>query len=445
MDEREVLSMVRSMTLLLNKQRTSLMPFHDYYAGKHRLPYVPLEEDQTEFVSLLERSCTNWCRKVIDLTSRRLDVLGLTSPGSPEDAKKLWAIWEKSNMGSAHKAAHRSALRYGLSYVQVGRRAGDNQTIMRPMSPMNTVHVMNPDDPDVPLRVLRRVNLVDGARVKAKSYLWTAGEWFIVDTTAPKRKQLVGGETGLDRPSVVVMRNQPDEDGGWLSDLDGILPIQDRINQTIADRLMVQTYGAYRQRLLLGWAPEIDEATGQYKKTIRPAVQRFMFINKDPDKVKALEFEATPLEPFIKATDADIQHLAALSDTPPHHLLGAMINIGPEALKAAESAQTGKADERKSNFTDPWENGFRLVAQYEGLDQDPALQLVWKDTEPYSEAARMDALSKKKGLDVPRKKIWSEMGYAPEVIDQMEIDFQEQRREDAKAQAVAFGVDQPAA
>lgn len=441
MEEREALQIVEHLNGVLAKQKASLKVFQDYYAGDFPLPYVPYE-DQAEYTALLQRSITNWCRKVIDMTARRLDVMGLSS-SLPGVADRLWSVWEEANMGGRQRLAYRSALRYGLGYELVARSARTGRTTIQPLSPLSTVHVDEINEPGVVAFAMHvsQVTPVTGP-ARSEFMVWTQDEWLRVNPAARPGARLVeSGQHGLGQVPVVPFRNNPDEDGGWLSDLDGLTSIQDRINQTIADRLMVQSFGAYQQRLILGWAPPVDPATGESTRPLKPMVQRMMFLDENPDDIKVEELSATPLAPFIEATEADVRQLAALSDTPPHHLLGQMVNLSAEALKAAESGHSAKVDERKAFFTDPREDVFRLIALYEGLESDPALEVVWRDTEPQSEAQRVDALGKEHMmLQVPRETLWEKAGYSPQQIESMRQQLAAERQQDASAQAAAYGI-----
>lgn len=440
LSEDEALKTVTRLNAKLARQRRALQLFDDYYAGRFPLPYIP-GEDQAEFLQLLRRARLNWCRKVIDIASRRLVLGSISSPASADDAKKLWAVWEAANMGVKSKMAQKSALRYGLSYVQVGRRQRDNATSIRPMSPMRTVHDIDPDEPEIPLNVMS-VAYDDKDSVSPTRYwLWTPDEWWIINPRPRRRADRIvdHGEHKMGRNPVVVLRNQPDEDGGWASDLLGLTDVQDGLNQTLADRLMTQSYGAYKQWLLIGWTPELDD-DGKPINTLRPAVNRFMYLDDDPTKIEAHEFTATDLEPILKAVEQDVQHMAALSDTPAHYLLGQMVNISAEALKAAESGLSAKVGDRQEWFADGWEDVFRLVAIQEGITPDPALQAKWKDTEPYSEAQRMDALTKKKALGVDDEILWSEMGYAPEDVADLVKKRDARERRQARNTATSIGV-----
>jgi len=417
-DEKDLRALAGELLRKLDIQRRELKIYRDYYRGDFPLPYVP-NAALTEYLPLLLRSRSNWCRKVVDITARRLVVIGVRSNAS--DAEALWDVWQRSRMDARQQIVHRSATRYGITYVTVGRGStaadgtvtGGDVTI-RAHSPLNVAHLEDPADPDLVTAAVRSWSSTGGQRF---SYLWTPDEWVLFRLDAAARKSVIDrGEHGLGQVPVVPFKNLVEEDGTYTSDLQIALPIQDRINQTIADRLMTQTYGAHRQRVMIGLELEDDE-DGQPKIPFRPSVDRTWFV--EDAGVKIEEFAETALAPFIAAAEADIKHLASLTDTPPQDLLGEMVNISAEALKAAQSANSAKVADRALAFGEKHEQVLNLVAVTAGLEPDPQMEIVWKDTEPYSESQRMDALSKKRDLGVPLQTIWAEMGYSPAQITQL--------------------------
>lgn len=440
MDEKDLRTLAGELLRKLDNQRRDLKVYRDYYRGDFPLPYVP-NAALAEYLNLLLRSRSNWCRKVVDITARRLVVIGVRSNES--DAGALWDVWQRSGMDARQQLVHRSATRYGITYVTVGRGStsadgtvsGDEVSI-RAHSPLNVAHLEDPADPDLVTSAIRSWSAEGGQRF---AYLWTTDEWVLFRLDAASRKSVIDrGEHGLGVVPVVPFKNLAEEDGSYTSDLQIALPIQDRINQTIADRLMTQTYGAHRQRVMIGLELEEDE-DGQPLVPFRPSVDRTWFV--EDENVKVEEFAETALAPFIAAAEADIKHLASLTDTPPQDLLGEMVNISAEALKAAQSANTAKVQDRALAFGEKHEQVLNLVALTSGLELDPQLEIVWKDTEPYSESQRMDALSKKRDLGVPLQTIWAEMGYSPAQITQLLEQADVEARSQAAAQAAAFGVD----
>lgn len=106
--------------------------------------------------------------------------------------------------------------------------------------------------------------------------------------------------------------NRPDLLGEAHSEIEDVLDIQDRINKTLIDRLMAQEFSAFRQRWATGYELPEDEH-GQPVEPFRSAVDR-LWVAED-SAVKFGEFGATDLTPYLKAAEADVQHMAARTRT----------------------------------------------------------------------------------------------------------------------------------
>lgn len=443
MDDKQLRSLAGEMIRQLDAQQRALALYKDYYVGKFRVPYLPPNAAE-EFLKIMDRAKANWCRKVIDITARRMSVVGVRSNQTSVD--DLWRVWQASKMDQRQGMTHRSATRFGIAYVSVseGQLQPDGSVVgtdvlIKPLSPMNVTHISDPADPDRVEYALRR--WTDRSK-RNYTYLWTADEWIMFAGSINGRNSIVTrGEHGLGRVPVVPFKNVPDEDGNYTSDLEIAIPIQDRINQTIADRLMAQTYGAHRQRALIGYPIEVDEDDQPKPPPFKPAVDRTWII--EDENVKPHEFSETDIRPFIAGAEADIKHLASLTDTPPQDLLGEMVNISAEALKAAQSANTAKVQDRERTFGEDWETVLNIAADLSSVAVDDALEVVWEDNEPRSESELMDALTKKRALGVPLATLWAEMGYSPDMISTMQEQYATEAAQQAAAQAAAFGVDAP--
>ena len=140
--------------------------------------------------------------------------------------------------------------------------------------------------------------------------------------------------------------------GGGRAEFEPVLSIQDRINKTIFDRLVTAEFQAFRQRWAIGWSPEVDEETGLPREDqVFKASQAFLWtFAAHPDEVKVGEFGQADFTQFIKATEADVNAMAAISKTPPHYLLGAMVNISGDALTARNPGSTAKTKKHARRF-----------------------------------------------------------------------------------------------
>jgi hypothetical protein len=125
-----------------------------------------------------------------------------------------------------------------------------------------------------------------------------------------------------------------------------------------------------------------------------------------------------------------IRHLAAVSQTPPHHLLGQIANLSAEALLAAETALSRKIAEFRASFGESWERVMRLAGEMDGditSAEDLAGEVIWRDMEQRSLAQAADALGKlKEQLGIPARGLWKRVPG----VTQTELEDWESMRED---------------
>src|SRR5690606_23072271 len=139
------------------------------------------------------------------------------------------------------------------------------------------------------------------------------------------------------------------------------------------DLLVAQTYTSHEVRYATGMAPPVqmelldedgnvttnpelavesrptlDAAGNPIPAPINHNARRFLFA-EDSD-VQFGSLPGGPLSPLIDSIDMSIRHLAAVSQTPPHHLLGQIANLSAEALQAAETALSRKISEFRAAF-----------------------------------------------------------------------------------------------
>ncbi|PJN38050.1 hypothetical protein CG747_24455 [Streptomyces sp. CB02959] len=221
---------------------------------------------------------------------------------------------------------------------------------------------------------------------------------------------------------------------------------------TIYSWSISQTFGSFKVCTISGMAPEFrrDPDSGEilYDANGRPQVipiqadaSRFL-VAPDAD-TKFSQLDETPLAGFLDAIELATKHLAALSQTPPHYLLGSMVNLSAEALAAAESALSRAVDEYKHAMGESWELVLFLCATVVGAQPDPRAEVLWKDAESRSLAQTVDALGKAVTmLNVPARAMWSRIpGVTARDVEEwaqiQEADDPGLRMADAMASAVA--------
>jgi hypothetical protein len=234
------------------------------------------------------------------------------------------------------------------------------------------------------------------------------------------RRDESDGENPLGDVPVVEIQNTPGLMRGGESDLKPAMPIQNAVNKLCTDMLVASEFGAFRQRVLTGVEIPRDPETGRplQQAEIQAAMSR-LWTFESPD-AKAYDLPPTDLSNFVAAIEMFIQHLAAQTHTPPHYLIGQVVNASGDALKAAEAGLTSKCRRKILYFSDPWEDAMALALRATGREVIAADgEVLWSDPEQRSLGEVTDALVKKRTLGVPLEQIWLEMGYTPAQVDDL--------------------------
>ncbi len=431
LDEESVRNRAEELLCILNRDREAhggLLDCDRYISGEHDEPYMPKDATQ-EYRLLAKRAVTNLVPLVIGTPAQGCYVDGIrTGDPSSDENPSEWDSWQRSGMDKRQGSVYRGAFGYGHSFVLAERdQNGDGH--MRALSPLRTAagydDPVNDDAPVAAIYVKRwprsvkrgeRHESVDGvARYWDEVDEYEIGFKSLSEVTVVRRVGPHGaGECPVERFAPHV-----DLDGRTRGLVSSIIPLQNRINQTVFDLLVAQTFGSFKVRYATGMEPSyvLDPDTGEPKldqngepveKPVRAHLSRFMMA-ESPD-TRFGELSETPLAGYIEAIDMGIRHLAAIEQIPPHHLLGQIANLSAEALNAAETALARKIEEFQHSFGESWERIFRLIGELEGNSTQADnfnTEVVWRDMGAQSLAQTSDALGKlSESLGVPKRGLW---------------------------------------
>ncbi len=413
-----------------------------YDRGIQDEPYMPDSADD-EYRLLAKRAISNWMPLIVGTPAQALYVDGFRPSRLEANAgihsTKEWMHWQQSGLDSRQLAIHRGALAFGHSFTVTEKRKG--KTVTRGLSPLRTSALFEDAANDIaPYAALTITQYPTGygdKHVKGKARLWTAKKVHGVTFSALSGDQEVtvdgGAPHGSPECPVTRFAASIDLEGRTLGVIEPMIPLQNRINQTVFDLLVAQTYASFKVRWATGMAPPvqmrmIDEAgletddpeamidlvprlDGNGNPMPVPMnhnARRFLFA-EDPD-TKFGSLDESPLDGFIASIDMSIRHLASVSQTPPHHLLGQIANLSAEALQAAETALARKVEEFRQAFGESWERVFRVAGAMEGQEDvfnDVAGEVLWRDMESRSLAQSADALGKlAESLEIPKRGLW---------------------------------------
>lgn len=407
-----------------------------YYRGKHAGPYMPRSAN-AEYKLLAERAIHNWLPWVVAAPLQNLQVDGYRPATGKGDA--LWDVWQANRMDARQGVVHEGALVFGHSYVAVLPETDGPKMV--PISAMRIWAAY--DDPvsdEFPLYAVQLFESPDSGELTKARYFDDREIIEIVferstqaDGTVITTPKVAGRKPhSLGVTPVVRFAGNMDLLGRSVGMVQPLIPVSDRVNQTWFDLLITQTFGSFKVRYATGMAPplDIDPATGVVRTDPQTGEPLYKPVQFDPTRVmmaedpdtKFGELSETPLDGFLKALELNVQHMAAVSQTPPHYLLGNMANLSADALAAAESALTRKVDALKQAFGESWESVLRLCAQAIGktkLAKDRKAQVVWRDTGSRSLAQTADAFGKLvQMVSVPPEALWEKLpGFTQVDID----------------------------
>lgn len=402
----------------LEEQARRAAVFQSYYDGDVETLALWDTEERQAFRAFLRESGACWCELIVNAVAERLQVTGFRF-GDEAGGARAWEIWQASRMDADAELVQTDALVTGQSFVLVQPDAGNPTGVsISPESPLEATVLYEPGNRRRRAAGYKRY-ADDGGTAEVLILPELIATWE-PGGQDPRIEANPAGEVGL-----VEITPQPRTWGWPRSELTPALVIQDRINTTIFNRLVSADYGAFRQI----WATGVRIArkiitdsdgneTGRVPVAPFDIGQNRLLANEDPAG-RFGSFPESSLRGYLDAVEQDVNQLAAITQTPPHYLLGQMVNLSADAIKAAEAGLVAKVSRRALHIGEGWEDALRLALRLAGdpAAGDVAAEVIWRDFETRSEGQRVDALVKMRTLGVPLEVLWERWGASPQEID----------------------------
>lgn len=413
---------------LLAAQQMDIQLPERYYAGDHRLTFVT-RKFRTAFGSLFQSLADNWCRTVVDAPVERMRIEGFRFGDSKDADKEAWEIWQANNLDAGSVMLHTEAVKDGCAYILVAPpTAPDDYPKITVEHPSQMVVATAPGNRRHRLAALKRWR--DEADFDwAILYLPDQIIWW----RSQRKAQQSGGRpdwqrvdelSGRNDTGVVPafpVENNPTMLGGGQSDLAPVIPMQDVINKLWADLLIASEYTAHPQRYATGIeVPTLENGEPDPAFEIKTAMTRLLV--SEEENAKFGQLDGADLKAYIDPIREALNHLAAQSRTPPHYLLGEIVNASGDALKAAETGLTARVRRKIVDFSEPWEDAMRLAFKMAGKDEQASslnAETIWADPEYRSQGELVDSLTKLSTIGVPNEVLWERAGFTPKEIERM--------------------------
>ena len=361
-----------------------------------------------EMQRLARLSRVNMLKFVVNSRVQSMYVDGFRAPRADSDAD-TWAVWQANGMDARQIGVHRGALSYGAAYLTV--MPGEPVPVMRGASPRNLTTVYGDDD-TWPLLALEKRRARSGELWRLYDDEAAYWVWYPKGSDKPEGKPQVEIHDAGVVP-VIRYSDTNDLDDPTTGIVEPFIPLQDQINMTTFGLLVAQHFGAFKQRWIIGWLAEDEE------QRLKASASVLFTVDEDPNQVQIGEWSETDLSGYIQSREATLKHLATVSQTPAHELIGEMVNISADALVAAEASKQRAIEENKRVVGEAHEQALNLAGQMIGVEPDTGAFVRWQDSEARSLAQLVDALGKAVSLlGIPPQALWDRVADAMGVSQQ---------------------------
>lgn len=448
MDVVEARALTERIYRRLNARRSATQTLEQYYGGDQPLTFATQEWKDANASRYADFS-DNWCGTVVNAEAERLQPIGIAN--LPKRGEKLlWDQLQMNEFDAQFSQGAVTALTTGRTFVIVWDD-GDGESLVTFEHPSNVEIEYDWENPRRRKAALK--TWVDESTEYAT--LYTADTLFKWKRDRPntpndRDSQAKQGKTGsaadggwtsrfesdaewiIDNPlgvvPVVEVSNRPTLKGDPISEIAGVVPMQNAINLLWAYLFLAADYASMDARVMLSTAPPMIPILDSAGKKVgeRPVEMKDLrekrLITLTGDNAKIDSWKAAALNIFTDTIEVAVGHIAAQTRTPPHYLVSnkGLSNLSGDALVAAEIGLVQKAGEFIT-FTDPQlREVLRLVALVKDdqklADQARLAGIVWKDREKRSESQLSDALLKKSQMGYPFEYLLQEAGKSPTEI-----------------------------
>lgn len=475
MDAAEALRLVVRIYTRLNARRPEIEKREKYFGGDQPLSFAT-EEWKKENAARYSGFSDNWSAPVVSAESERIRYTGMTFTGLPNAGKTLHEHWLTNEMDMQASQGFVTTLTAARSFVIVWGDKITDQPIVTWEHPSNVEIEYDWANPRIRRAALK--TWVDETTEYAT--LYTPDSIFKyqrdrtkvttdLDSQAKQSRTPYSADGGwipretsgeswplanpIGEVPVVEIQNRPTLKGDPVSEISGVIPMQDAINLLWAYLFLAADYASMDARVVLGSGPPMIPIIDQNpesptfgKKVGEKPVEmkelrekRLLYLTDKEAKIDS--WKAAQLDIFTNTIDIAVGHISSQTRTPPTYLVSktGMSNVNGDGLKASEIGLNKKVGEFWTFAEPALREVNRLIALAMG-DKDLAMatrlaKVNHMNPEIRSEAQLADMMVKLKTIGVPLEYLLELYG-----IDPLEIPrVMEMARAEADS-AMQFGV-----
>lgn len=424
----------------LRQQQKRCKALQSRYEGDSPLPFVSdIQRDAVKW--FVEKSRTNFERLIVDSKLSRLRIRGIRTAldGDEGGDADAFATWKRLRGKLFTLDAHTMVLAMSLAFVIVGKDA-DGNLIVTAEDPRLVTAITDPANPYKVLAALKLFH--DDVTDEDVAYLYLPGRVMVakrprkrttgsadirfnaaafrwdVDTFNSLGEIVSAGASG-HIPELSVYDDETGEHIGGLVPVipyfngptpekavavfEPFLPLIDRINQQILQRMTIATVQAFRQRAFKG-LPQTNPDTGERidYDTIFTADPGAIW--NVPEGVDIQELGQADLQQILLAIRDDVKDLAATSGTPLYTVTPDAANGSAEGASLQREQNTFGVETLQDRVEISHEMTAELIFRYLGDTERGAtgnIEIIWAPAERMSMSERANAIAQTKGV-IPR-------------------------------------------
>lgn len=421
---------IRWATTTIGDRQKRYRIYRDYYAGVHRL-MIDSERLLRTFKGLFRDFRLNLCSPVVDSLADRLEVQSFSA--GEEEAEDALEIWKRNRMRRRAGHVHLEAISSGDAFAIVWPNK-ENKATIYPNKSTEVICDYDAENPGLVTRAAKLWKERDGSHRLTLYYPDRIEKY----STPPKGAGLqVGSALGIqnfsERPvegepwplpnpygqvPVFHFANNADLGEAGVSELRDAVPVQDALNKSVLDMLVLGEYQAYPQRYALNIQVNYD-SEGNPINPFKAGPERMWIVDGGED-TQIGQYAAADLDPVLRVKQAWALDMAQVTQTPPHYFMMTANMVSGESQKTAEQKLDAKVSDRQHSFGDAWADLMALAVRMErGMATDGLeLDTNWADLKPRNEKESWEIAGLKSGLGVSREQILREMGYEEDQIEQ---------------------------
>ena len=415
----------------LNKRRKAIARYNDYYAGVQKNEFVGAQL-QTEFGDRLTDLTCNRCAPIVDAFADKLQVESFQDRSEFNLGELATTYWNENDMDLLSGEVHTEALVTGDSFVIVWPNA-EGTPIIYPQKTEQIAVIYDYEKREL--------------YCAAKAWQIRGGYWRINLYYADRLEKYISNKPSTEIPNVYAtwLQHEDESDGAWpllhdfgrvpvfhfatnartgaygKSELRDVIPLQDRLNQSIANLAIAEEFQSYRQRWATGIQPILDDETGQPISPFANGSGANRLWIATEEGVKFGEFSSADLTQFEVVIEGHEKRIARTARVPIHYLVQAGTPPSGEALKTAEAPFVSKVTDRQRSFGAVWADVMNFVMKQ--INQStPRLRALWKSAESRSDNEFWEQAPIKREMGVSPTQILVEAGYSNEEIERFPDD-----------------------